>query len=404
MSKPKSFTGAGCNTNFSTRWFVAALVLLTVIIAAVPAAQSTEASSGKYFVYVGTYTKKDSKGIYAYRFDAVTGETTPVGLVAETENPSFLAAHPGGRFLYAVNEIDKFNGQASGAVSAYSIDRKTGGLSLLNQVPSMGAGPAHLSLDKTGKYLLIANYGGGSVAAFPVAKDGWVGKPSGFVQHTGSSVNPDRQTSSHAHAIVVSNDNRFAVVADLGLDELLVYKFDAAKGSLTPNDPKFAKTDPGAGPRHLAFHPNNKFVYVVNEMQSTVSAFSYDGQAGKLHSLQRLSTLPKNYTGQNSTAEIWVDRNGKFLYLSNRGHDSIAVFAIDSGNGTLSPVEDVPTGGRTPRNFAIDPTGTWLFVANQESNNIVLFRVNPNTGRLTPAQQVLQTTAPVCISFVRASK
>jgi 6-phosphogluconolactonase len=306
MSKPKSFTGAGCNTNFSTRWFVAALVLLTVIIAAVPAAQSTEASSGKYFVYVGTYTKKDSKGIYAYRFDAVTGETTPVGLVAETENPSFLAAHPGGRFLYAVNEIDKFNGQASGAVSAYSIDRKTGGLSLLNQVPSMGAGPAHLSLDKTGKYLLIANYGGGSVAAFPVAKDGWVGKPSGFVQHTGSSVNPDRQTSPHAHAIVVSNDNRFAVVADLGLDELLVYKFDAAKGSLTPNDPKFAKTDPGAGPRHLAFHPNNKFVYVVNEMQSTVSAFSYDGQAGKLHSLQRLSTLPKDYTGQNSTAEIWI--------------------------------------------------------------------------------------------------
>jgi len=400
MSKPKSFTGAGCNTNFSTRWFVAALVLLTVIIAAVPAAQSTEASSGKYFVYVGTYTKKDSKGIYAYRFDAVTGETTPVGLVAETENPSFLAAHPGGRFLYAVNEIDKFNGQASGAVSAYSIDRKTGGLSLLNQVPSMGAGPAHLSLDKTGKYLLIANYGGGSVAAFPVAKDGRLGKPSGFVQHSGSSVNPDRQTSPHAHAIVVSKDDRFAVVADLGLDELLVYKFDAAKGSLTPNDPKFAKTDPGAGPRHLAFHPNNKFVYVVNEMQSTVSTFSYDANAGKLDRLQTVSTLPKDYSGQNSTAEILVDGNGKFLYLSNRGHDSIAVFAIDQDTGTVTPVAHQAEGIKVPRNFGIDPTGAYLIVANQDGDSLIVFRINGDTGALTPAGSTVKVPMPVCVKMV----
>lgn len=377
------------------------LVLHAVIIVVILAATFAEASS-KYYVYVGTYTGTGSKGIYLFRFNAVTGKTTPIGLAAATESPSFLAVHPSGRFLYAVNEIDRFEGKAAGAVSAFSIAPNSGKLTLLNQVSSLGGGPAHLSLDKTGKYVLVANYGGGSIAVLPVGEDGRLGEASSFVQHTGSSVNLDRQAAPHPHSILVSNDNRSALVADLGLDELLVYRFDAAKGVLTPNSPEFAKTNPGAGPRHFAFHPNGNFVYLVNEMQSTVNAFSYDARLGNLQILQTLSTVPKSFTGQNDGAEIIVEGKGRFLYLSNRGRDSIGVFAIDSSKGTLSTVEDVPSGGKTPRNFAIDPTGSWLFAANQNSNNIVLFSVDPNTGRLTAIGHVLQTAAPVCVTFVPA--
>jgi 6-phosphogluconolactonase len=361
---------------------------------------SVEAADHKYIVYIGTYTGGDSKGIYAYRFDAISGEVNPIGLVAESENPSFLAVHPSGRFLYAVNEIDQFGGEKSGSISAFSIDRNTGNLTLLNRVSSLGAGTAHLSLDKTGRYLLVANYGGGSVAAFPIHDDGSLGKASSFVQHAGSSVNPERQTGPHAHEIIATNDNRFVLVPDLGLDEVLIYRFNAAKGLLSPNDPAFAKTAPGAGPRHVAVHPTGRFVYVVNEMQSTVSAFSYDAHAGSMRHIETLTTLPKDFTGQNSTAEILADAKGRFLYLSNRGHDSIAVFAINPHNGTLSPIQDAPTGGKTPRNFAIDPTGAWLFAANQESNTITLFRVDSHTGRLTRTQSVLRTGKPVCVAFI----
>lgn len=373
--------------------------ILAIIMFMVLTTPSATASDGQYYVYVGTYTAKDSKGIYAYRFDAVSGETSPVGLVAATENPSFLAVHPSGRFLYAVNETDKFNGKPTGAVSAFSIDRKTGKLKLLNQVSSLGQGPAHLSVDKSGRYVLVANYDGGSAAVFPIGKDGRLGEASAFVQHTGSSVNRERQASPHAHEIVVSNDNRYALVADLGLDELLVYKFDAAQGSLTPNDPKFAKISPGAGPRHIAFHPDGRFVYLINEMQSSIDGFSYEAETGTLRLLQTLPTVPRGFTKNNDGAEIAIDSAGKFLYVSNRGHDSIAVFGVDSRNGTLSPVEDIPSGGKTPRDFAIDPTGAWLFAANQDSNNIVLFHVDPRTGRLTPAQRELRVTAPVCVVF-----
>ena len=360
---------------------------------------SAEASDDNYFVYIGTYTGKTSKGIYAYRFNTGSGETTPIGLVAETESPSFLAVHPSGRFLYAVNEIDQFGGQPSGAVSAFSVDARTGQLVLLNQVSSRGAGPAHVSLDRSGKYVLVANYGGGSVAVFPVSTDGRLRESSAFVQHAGSSVNVERQAGPHAHAIVVSNDNRFALVPDLGLDELLIYEFDAGKGSLTPNDPKFARTAPGAGPRHIAFHPNGKFVYVLNELDSTVSTLSYDAQHGVLQNRQTLSTLPKGFHGENSTAEILVDSKGEHLYLSNRGHDSISVFDIDSRNGALRPVQDVSSGGRKPRSFTIDPTGKWLFAANQDSENIVVFRIDVSTGQLTRTSHNLQVPSPVCVAF-----
>lgn len=356
---------------------------------------------GKFFAYVGTYTGPKSRGIYAYRFDA-DGRLTPLGLVAESVNPSFLAVDPRHRFLYAVNEISDFGGQKSGAVSAFAIDRGTGKLTFLNQVSSRGAGPCHVALDKTGKYVLVANYEGGSVAVFPVLPDGRLGDASAFDQHQGHGVNPQRQQGPHAHSIALSPDNRFALAADLGLDELLVYRFDATRGSLAANRPPFAKLHPGAGPRHFDFSPSGKFVYVISEMGSTVTAFSYDAAGGVLRALQTLSTLPKDFKGENTTAEVQVHPSGKFLYGSNRGHDSIAVFAIHARNGTLTPTEHVLTQGKTPRNFAIDPTGSYLFAANQDSNNIVVFRIDSQTGHLTPTGQVLEVPSPVCVTFATA--
>ncbi len=358
------------------------------------------AAKAEYLIYVGTYTAQKSKGVYAYRFDGATGQLTSIGLVAETTQPSFLAVHPSRRFLYAVNEIADYEGRKSGAVSAFAIDRRSGKLTFLNEVSSRGTDPCYVSLDKTGKYVLVANYSGGSVAMFPVLEDGRLGEASAFVQHVGSSVNRERQEGPHAHSINLSPDNRFAIAADLGLDEMLIYRFDPTKGSLAPNDPPFAKVNPGAGPRHFAFHPSGRSAYVINEMQSTVTAFSYDAARGVLRVLQTISTLPKDFAGHSDTAEVQVHPSGKFLYGSNRGHDSIAVFAIDSGKGTLTPVAHVPTQGKTPRNFGIDPTGSYLFAANQDSDNIVVFRIDAKTGRLTPTGQVLEVPTPVCVKFV----
>ena len=372
--------------------------LLFAVLVCVP----SDALQSRYLMYVGTYTDKDSKGIYAYQFDPATGEAKAIGLVAATDNPSFLAVAPNNRLLYAVNELDKFDGKPTGAVSAFAIEGKTGKLKLLQQVSSLGGGPAHLSLDKTGRYLLVANYDGGSVAVFPIEPDGRLGQYTAFMQHVGSSVNPERQAGPHAHSVLVSNDNRFAVSADLGLDQLLVYRFDPQKGSLIPNDPKFATVDAGAGPRHLAFAPSGNFLYVVDELSSSVTVFAYDGSRGRLQKKQAVSALPSAFRGQDTAAEIAVDANGRFLYVSSRGADSIAVFAIKPGSGTLSLIEIVPTGGKTPRNFVIDPTGKWLFAANQDSDNVNLFRINPVTGRLTRTSHVLQLASPVCIVFALA--
>lgn len=371
-----------------------AIVLLANYVSAAPA-------TGQYLVYIGTYTDKGaSKGIYAYRFNAATAELTSLGLAAETANPSFLAIHPNHKFLYSVNEVGDYKGHKSGAVSAFSIDQATGRLTLLNQVESRGADPCYITVDKTGKYVLVANYTGGSVATFPVLADGRLGEASAFVQHTGHGPDPQRQEAPHAHSIDLSPDDRFAIVDDLGLDETLVYKFDSSKGSLTPNSPAFAKVAPGAGPRHFALHPNGKFAYVVNEMGWTVSAFGYDPGAGVLHPLQTISTLPKDFTGTNSDAEIEVHPSGKFLYASNRGHDSIAVFAIDASQGTLTPIEYASTKGKEPRHFEIAPGGELLFAANEHSGNVVVFRIDQQSGRLTPAEKELQIGAPVCVKFM----
>jgi 6-phosphogluconolactonase len=275
-------------------------------------------------------------------------------------------------------------------------------LTLLNEVPSRGSDPCYVIVDKTGKFVLVANYTGGNVAVFPILEGGGLGEASAFVQHTGHGTNPQRQEGPHAHYINLSSDNRFAVAADLGLDEILIYRFDPTKGTLTANDPKFVSVNAGAGPRHFGFSPSGNFAYVINEMQSTVTAFSYDADRGQLHSLQTISTLPKDFAGANDDAEIQVHPSGKFLYASNRGHDSIAVFAIDESKGTLTALEYVSTQGKEPRNFEIDPTGSRLFVANQKSDNIVIFRIDPKTGRLAHTGDVLHVPSPVCVKFVAA--
>jgi 6-phosphogluconolactonase len=378
------------------------LSLLAFLLLAVLASAAPPARKGNFLMYVGTYTEagSTSKGIYVYRFNVKTGSVTSIGLAAPTINPSFLAIHPNHRFLYAVNEVGNYHGQKSGAVSAFSIDRATGKLSLLNQVASKGADPCYLSIDKTGKFVLVANYTGGSVAVFPILEDGTLGEASAFIQHTGHGPNPQRQESPHPHSIDLSPDNRFAIVDDLGLDETLAYRFDSAKGSLTPNDPPFAKADPGAGPRHFAFHPNGKFGYRINEMGNTVSVFSYDAAGGVLQALQTIATLPQGFSGHNDDAEIEVDSSGRFLYASNRGHDSITVFAIDAATGKLRLVESVPTKGENPRNFEIAPSGTLLFAANEKADNIVIFKIDKKTGRLLPSGKVLDIPQPVCVRFL----
>ena len=366
---------------------------------------ANDSPKGRYVLFVGTYTDKQSKGIYAYRFDSASSELTPLGMAAEAINPSFLAIDPSHRFLYAVNEVQKYEDANSGAVSAFAIDsqkgdRQTGKVQLLNAVASRGADPCYIAFDKTGKYALVANYTGGSVAVFPVQADGHIGESSAFVQHVGSSVNRERQEGAHAHWIETTPDNRFAIAVDLGLDELLIYRFDAKNGSLTPNNPPYAKLDPGAGPRHLAFHPNGKFAYVVNELQSSITAFAYDASRGELRKLNTVSTLPKNFSGSNDTAEIKVHPSGKFLFASNRGHDSIALFSIDSKTGALTLADHFPTQGKTPRNFEIDPTGKFLFVANQDTNNIAVFGIDSKNGRLTVTKRTLQVPSPVCLKFM----
>jgi 6-phosphogluconolactonase len=388
--------------NFGCSRLSAGSLFAAILLATAPPAhpQGMTKGSNEWLMYVGTYTNKQSKGIYAYRFQA-SGKFNPLGLVAETSSPSFLVVDRNQKFLYAANELLKYEGRPAGSISAFAIDAATGQLKLLNKVSSKGAGPCHVSLDETGKWLFAANYDGGSLAVFPVHEDGSLGEASSVIQHTGSSVDRERQSSPHAHSAYVSPNNRFVLVDDLGLDHVMVYHLDAVKGTLTPDDPPFAKLAPGSGPRHLAFGKDGKFVYVLSEMLATVTAFSYNASAGSLAQTQTISMLPADYTGPKSAAEIFVHPNGKFLYASNREHNSIAIFRIDSGNGTLTAAGRVSTQGKTPRNFAIDPSGAFLLAANQDSSSIVVFRIDQATGALTPTGDNLNVASPVCIVFAR---
>jgi len=351
--------------------------------------------------YFGGYTAGKSKGIYVARFDSATGKLGAPELAAVATNPSFLAIHPDHRFLYAVGELSG-TGKKAGAVSAFAIDAATGHLTLLNQQPSGGSGPCYVGLDNDGKNALVANYGSGSVAVLPIKTDGSLCAPSAEVQHTGSSVDPRRQKGPHAHSIFLDAANRFAFASDLGLDKVMIYRFDAAKGTLTPNDPAFATVAPGSGPRHFTFHPNGKFAYVINEMFCTVTAFAYDAERGALKEIETVSTLPAGtqLVPAYSCAEVRVGPTGKYLYGSNRGHDTIAVFALDPGTGKLQLIQNAPTLGKIPRNFNFDPTGKWLLAAHQNSGNIVVFRIDPASGRLTPTGQQIEVDACVCIKFM----
>jgi 6-phosphogluconolactonase len=376
------------------------LRLLSLLLCAVLTVPLLIARKGEYLMYVGTYTRNDSKGIYVYKFDANTGKATSMGLAAEYPNPSFVAIHPNRRLLYAVSEVGEFQGQKTGSVAAFSIDQATGKLTKLNEMATKGTIPCHLVVDRTRRNLIVVNYGSGSTTVFPLNADGTLREPSSSIQHQGSSVNTQRQQGPHAHSVNLSRDNRFAVVADLGLDEVLVYRFNAATGTITPNNPPSAKVKPGSGPRHFNFHPSSRYAYVINELASTVTAFQYDKAKGTLTEIQTLSTLPADFQGNNTTAEILVHPSGRFVYGSNRGHNSIALFTVDPGTGKLTHIGNTPTQGEIPRNFAIDPTGKFVLAENQNSHTIVIFKIDQGTGKLEPTGDVLKQPMPVCIRFV----
>jgi 6-phosphogluconolactonase len=405
--------GGNIETMKLRRNFTCILILIISLSSLTAFAAARAAQKSEYILFVGSYTEEGStsKGIYSYQYDAQTGKVTPLGLAAETANPSWLTIHPNGRFVYAVNEVNNYKAPNyklpnSGGLSAFSIDRDkdghpTGKLTFLNDVPT-GADPCYVTVDKTGKYALVASYTGASLAVYRIREDGSLGIASDMRFHTGHGPNTQRQRSAHIHSVDLSPDNRFAYVDDLGMDGLLVYKFDDSKGTLRSNGSKYATLDPGAGPRHFALHPSGKFAYVVSEMQGTVTTFSNDPGTATLQRLQTISTLPKDFKGEIEDAELEIHPSGKFLYASNRGDgNSIAVFSIDADNGTLSPIEYIPTQGKIPRSFAIDPAGTRLFVGNQGSNNIVVFRIDQKTGRLTPTGQVFDEASPVCLKFLK---
>jgi 6-phosphogluconolactonase len=371
-------------------------VLLAALAALAPSAVVAAAEKpGTVTVYVGTYTDGTSRGIYRFAFDPATGAMTEPVLAAEAKNPSFLALHPSGRFLYAVGEIDRFEGAKTGVVSAFAIDPKTGNLTLLNQKSSEGTGPCHLVVDRTGGNVLVANYGGGTVAVLPIEADGRLKPASSVRAHEGSGPNKGRQERPHAHGIYLDAAERFAFSPDLGADRVFVYRFDAAKGTLEPHGS--APLAPGSGPRHAAFHPTGKYLYTINELLSTVTAFAYDAEKGTLTSLQTTSSLPEGFSGESSTAEIAVSADGRFVYGSNRGDDSLAVFRVDAATGRLASAGHSPVGGKTPRHFTIDPTGRFILAAHQGSGTIAVLRLDPKTGMPALAGSPVKVDKPVCL-------
>jgi 6-phosphogluconolactonase len=372
-----------------------------------PARVQQDKNPDKLWVFVGTYTRNTkSKGIYRSELDVATGKLAEPVLAAESDNPSFLAVHPSREFLYAVNEISDF-GNKEGAVSAFSLNGKDGTLELLNQQGSHGAAPCHLCLDPAGKVVLVANYGGGSVCVLPIDDGkkqedmrGYLQKKRSWVTHAGHGTNKERQEGPHPHCVLTDPTGKFALSADLGIDGLVHYTLDADKGVLNISEPSITQVTPGAGPRHLAFHQSGKFLYAVNELDSTVTALAYDGGKNTVKAFQTLTTLPKGYKGNNTAAEIAVHPSGKFLYASNRGYDSIVLYDLDAKTGRLKFSRFMTKKLRTPRHFAIDPTGTWLLAANQDGDTVVVFRIDPNTGLLTETDVEVRVSRPVCITMV----
>ena len=351
-------------------------------------------------LYVGTYTEGGRRdGIYLVRMDRRSGKLRRVGAVDAGANPSFLAIHPNGRVLYAVNEVEKYNGRASGAVSAFAIANNTGALTRLDEQPSEGGAPCYVSVDRSGRVVLVANYVGGNVVLLPIQADGSLAQVAHVEQHKGSGPNAERQEAAHAHCIVADPSNRFALAADLGVDRVFVYRLDLESKTLRHVEGGDAVMRPGAGPRHIAFHPTLPLVFVTNELDSTVATLRFDAERGALSSLNALSTLPTGWTGTNYPADIHIAPSGRTLYVSNRGHNSIAVFSVAESTGALALEQTVSTEGDWPRNFSLDPTGRWLLVANQKSGSVVVFERDQKSGRLTPTRQRIELPSPVCLRF-----
>ena len=364
-------------------------------------------------VYVGTYSEPilfgtgqvvqgQGKGIYAFRLDAARGALEPAGITEGVRNASYLAFDPARRFLYCVNEFKEYEGMASGAVSAYRIDPERGALAYLNTVASHGTDPCHLMVDRSGRCVLVANFASGSVCVLPIAADGSLKEASCVIQHKGGSrVDPRRQQGPHAHAVEIDAANRYVFVPDLGCDSVMIYALDADRGVLIPNpNQPSVKTVPGAGPRQLAHHPNGRFAYLINELNSTMTAYAYDKGPGRLSELQTLSTLPEGFSGDSSCAEVQVAPSGRFLYGSNRGHDSIVIYALDPEHGTMTLVGHESTRGHIPRNFTLSPKGDFIAAANQDSDNVVMFRVDADTGALAPTGSVAAAGTPICVKFL----
>ncbi len=361
-----------------------------------------ERNKGEMLVYIGTYTRGESEGIYVYRLDGSSGALTLVGTGPYVESPSFLASDREHRTLYAANETGEFGGKPGGAVSAFSIAPENGALTFLNQQSSHGTSPCYVSVDKTGQFVLVANYGSGSVSVFPIQNNGQLGEATEFIQHVASDIEPEQRKAPHAHSIIPDPANRYAFAPDLGLDRIMSYQLDLAQGKLKPNEQPWIQVKAGAGPRHFVFHPSCKYAYVINELDNTVIAFTYDEAHGRLRENQTISTLPEAFTGISYCADVHISPSGEFLYGSNRGHDSIVIFAVAGDTGKLTVVGHEPTQGKNPRNFAIDPTGTFLLAANQDTDTIVTFRMDRQTGELVSTGHVTEVPTPVCVKIMHS--
>jgi 6-phosphogluconolactonase len=378
-------------TNLTRALIFAILLVMTI---------TPRARSADLLVYFGNELDKPDTGIFLSHFDTDTGTLTPPVLNVQASKPGYFVIDPTGRFMYAANALGKFNGDSSGAMSAYSIDRATGQLTLINQVPTGGANPAFIALDNDATHVLAANYTGGSICVYSIRPDGGIADRTAFVQHSGHSINPQRQTQPHPHSIYTDPTDRFVLVPDLGQDKVFVYRFDHATGALTPNDPPYGSVASGAGPRHLAFHPNGRWVYVLDEMGGSVTRFNWNSDTGAMTDPQATITTPADYKGLNTSGEVRIDSAGKFLYATNRGPDDIAVFSIDPQTGDLTFVQRVPTKGKMPRYFIIDPTGKWLMQCNHDGYNVVIFRIDPQTGMLTQNGDPVTVPNPYCAQFL----
>ena len=365
-------------------------------------------------VYVGTYTEPirfgtgkvlhgKGEGIYRFRLDQESGALEPAGITTGVANPSYLAFDATQRFLYAVNELKSYQDRPTGTVSAFAVDAASGALTFLNRQPTHGTDPCHVVVDRQRRHVFVANFMSGSVCVLKLRADGSLDAACDFVQHLGSGIDPARQTGPHAHSVTLDKTGRYALVPDLGLDKLLIYQFDATRGMLEPGVVPWIKLPPGAGPRHVALHPGGRFAYLINELNSTVAALAWDRKARGFRALQLVSTLPEGFDGANSGADIHVAASGRFVYASNRGHDSIATYRIDARSGGLSLVGHAATQGRTPRSFCLDPTGRFALVANQDSDSIVTFRIDARSGTLTPTGHVAPVPTPVCVTCRRAA-